>query len=88
VWCLSYVAWPLWHLGYPNQALARSHEASTLAQELSHPLSLAAALDYAAFVHQYRRERHATQERAEAGIALSREKGFPQFVALGMIMRG
>jgi predicted ATPase len=71
-----------------NQALARSHEAITLAQELSHPLSLAAALDYAAFVHQYRRERHATQERAETGIALSREKGFPQFVALGMSMRG
>src|SRR5262249_48651136 len=38
--------------------------------------------------HHYRREGHATQERAEAGMAFSREKGFPQFVALGMIMRG
>ena len=31
-------------LGYPDQALKRSHEALTLAQELSHPFSLAIAL--------------------------------------------
>src|SRR5262249_46353326 len=88
VWCLSYVAWPLWQLGYPDQALTRSNEAITLAQELSHPISLAAALDYAAFMHCYRREGHATQERAEAAMALASEKGFPVFVALGMFMRG
>jgi class 3 adenylate cyclase/predicted ATPase len=88
VWCLSYVAWPLWQLGYPDQALTRSNEAITLAQELSHPYSLAAALDYAAFVHCYRREGHAAQERAEAGMALANEKGFPLYVALGMFMRG
>jgi predicted ATPase len=88
VWCLAYVAWPLWQLGYPDQARTRSHEAIALAQELPHPLSLAAAFDYAAFTHCYRREGHATQERAEAGMALASEKGFPQYVALGMIMRG
>jgi hypothetical protein len=31
----------LWRLGYPEQALQRSHEALTLACELSHPFSLA-----------------------------------------------
>ena len=41
---LSYAAWVLWYLGYPDQALKRSHEALTLAQELSHPFSLALAL--------------------------------------------
>ena len=35
----SYAAWALWYLGYPDQALKRSHEALTLAQELSHPFS-------------------------------------------------
>jgi predicted ATPase len=88
VWCLSYGAWPLWQLGYPDQALRRSNEAITLAQELSHPLSLAAALDYAAMLHYSRWERHATQERAEAGMALASEKGFPQFLTVGMMMRG
>jgi TOMM system kinase/cyclase fusion protein len=88
VWCLSYGAWTLWQCGYPDQALKRSNEAITLAQELSHPHSLASALDYAAFVHCYRREGQATQEQAEAGMALASEKGFPQFVTLGMILRG
>jgi len=33
VMCLSRGAWVLWLLGYPHQALARSHEAMTLAQQ-------------------------------------------------------
>ena len=44
VMCLSYAAWALWFLGYPDQALKRSQEALTLARELSHPFSLAVAL--------------------------------------------
>jgi len=88
VWCLSYVAWPLWLLGYPDQALTRNNAAITLAQELSHPHSLAAALIYAAFMHCYRREGQATQERAEAGMAFSTEHGFAQYLARGLIMRG
>jgi predicted ATPase len=88
VWCLSYGAWPLWLLGYPDQALTRNNAAITLAQELSHPHSMAAALCYASFVHFYRREGQATQERAEAGMAFSTEHGFAQYLALGMIMRG
>ncbi len=62
----SYAAWALWYLGYPDQALQRSHEALTLAQELSHPFSLAFALAFAAMLHQFRREGQAAQERAEA----------------------
>ena len=68
-WFASPCGLALWVLGYPDQALKRSHEALTLAQELSHPFSLAYALD-AALVHQFRREGQATQERAEAAIAL------------------
>lgn len=45
VYCLSFAAVAWWYLGYPDQALRRSHEALTLAQELSQPLSLAFALD-------------------------------------------
>ena len=43
---ISYVAWPLWLLGYPEQALKQTHEALTLARKLAHPHSLAAALVY------------------------------------------
>ncbi|MBI3796033.1 MAG: AAA family ATPase, partial [Deltaproteobacteria bacterium] len=86
--CLSYAAWALWYLGYPDQALKRSAEALTLAQELSHPISLAWALDFAAMLHQYRREGQAAQERAEAAITVSIEQGFAQWLALGTILRG
>jgi hypothetical protein len=36
-----------WFLGYPDQAVKKSHEALTIAQALSHPYSLAFALDLA-----------------------------------------
>ena len=75
-------------LGYPDQALEKSHEALTLAQELSHPFSLAFALYFAAGLHQLRREGQAAQERAEAAIALSTEQGFPVLVGAGTILRG
>jgi predicted ATPase len=88
VWCLAHAAQALWMLGYPDQSLRRSHAALTLAQELSHPPSLAAVLFYVAFIHCYRREAHATQERAEAAMALASEQGFPQWLTGGTILRG
>jgi class 3 adenylate cyclase/tetratricopeptide (TPR) repeat protein len=78
----------LWILGYPSQALQRSHEAITLAQELSHAYSLALALSFAARLHQSRREGHAAQERAEATMALCTEQGFAQSLAVGTSLRG
>jgi predicted ATPase len=78
----------LWSLGYPDQALQRSHEALTLAQELSNPFKLAYALNGAAGVHLRRGEWQAAQERAEALITLCAEQGFPQFLAYGTFNRG
>jgi predicted ATPase len=86
--CRSHAARVLWHLGYPDQALKRSHEALSLAQELSHPFSLAYALSFAAWSHQSRREGQAAQERAEAAITLSTEQGFPSWLAMGTISWG
>src|SRR5712691_12687178 len=86
--CRGYMAWTLWMLGYPAQALQRMHEALTLAQELSSPFNLAFALCLAAKLHQFRREGQATQERAEAAMALGTEQGFPFFLAYGAILRG
>ncbi|HEV8712154.1 MAG TPA: hypothetical protein VGX03_04915, partial [Candidatus Binatia bacterium] len=84
---LSYAALALWMLGYPDQALKRSQEAFTLAQELSHPFSLAWALHFAAWLYQCRREVQATQEQAEALIALCTEQGFPFWLAPGIRFR-
>jgi TOMM system kinase/cyclase fusion protein len=88
VWGLSHAAQALWLLGYPDQALRRNQAALTLAQELSHPPSLAAVLFYIALIHSYRGEAHATQERAEAAMALASAQGLPQWLTGGTILHG
>jgi len=86
--CLSCLAWTLWCLGYPDQALKRSQEALTLAADLSHSFSLAYALGLSAWFHSARREGQLARERAEAVITLSTEQGFPYWLAYGTIVRG
>jgi class 3 adenylate cyclase/predicted ATPase len=88
VYCLTFVAYALWLLGYPEQALKKREEALTLAQNLSHPYSLAFALSHCALLHQYRREVQAAQEQAEAAIVVCTEHGFPYWLAMGTILRG
>jgi adenylate cyclase len=86
--CLSYAALSLWLLGYPDQALQRSREALSLAQEISESFSLAVALVFAGGLHQFRREGHAGHERAEAVIALSAEQGFAMWLGWGTFLQG
>jgi predicted ATPase len=86
--CRALAAWPIWMLGYPDQALRTVHEAVTLAQELAHPFSLAFALAVTTRVHQFRREVQAVQEHAEALITLCSERGFAFWLAHGKIFQG
>lgn len=88
VFCLTYAALTLWLLGYPDQALERSHQALALAQELSHPYSLAFTLSYGATFHQLRRERQSVQEQAGASMTFSTAHGFPFYSVYGTILRG
>ena len=75
-------------LGYPDQALQKCHEALSLAQELSHPPALTLATALTAQCHQFRGEKQATQERAEAIIALCHEREILVGVEWGMMLRG
>ena len=86
--CRFYAAQTLWLLWYPAQALARLHEALTLAHALSHPLSLAWVRCRAAIFFQFCRDVPAVLEQAEAAVALSTAQGFPQWATLGTIFRG
>jgi len=47
VLCRSSDAWALWCLGYPDQGLARSVEAVTLARQIAYPISPTTLLDLA-----------------------------------------
>jgi predicted ATPase len=86
--CQGFAARMLWHLGYPDQGLAQSQEAVTLAQQSADSYSLSSALHGAAVFHHCRRDVRATQERAEATIHLATEQGFPHWMAMSFIMHG
>jgi predicted ATPase len=88
VTCLCYDALALWYLGYTDQALRKIQEALSLAQERSHPFSLAYALYHTASHHRFRRQEQAAQEWAEKAITLSTEHGFHFWLVLGTIVRG
>jgi len=85
---LSYATLVLWLLGYPDQARKRSLEAFALAQELSHPYSLAFALVHVLYIHRFSYDVKATQERAKELFALSTEHGFPITLAVGAAYLG
>ena len=78
----------LWCLGYPDQARARAQEALDLAQKLEHPFTLAHALVSLAQLHQFHRDAESTQTFADSAIALSREIGFPLWLAWATILHG
>ena len=86
--CRAYTAQTFWLLGYPEQALAHLHDTLALAHALAHPFSLAWARCMAAIASQFRRDVLAVHEHAEAAVALATAQGFPQWAALGTILRG
>ena len=88
VFSRAWMSHTLWHLGYPEQALTRSHEALVLAEEHAHPFSQAIALVYAVMLHQFCREQHTVHEYAEAALTLCTEQGFAYYLAWGTIIQG
>ncbi|ETX03498.1 MAG: hypothetical protein ETSY1_47050 (plasmid) [Candidatus Entotheonella factor] len=86
--CLSYAAWCLRLMGYPEQALVRTQEALVLARQLTHPYSLAWALLSAIFFHESQREIQAVRERAEEFLALVTEYGFTSFTGHAWFWQG
>jgi predicted ATPase len=86
--CRSQAAFCLWFLGYPDQAVKKNNEALGLARKLSHPYSLAATLDFSAWVNQLLQDSQIAQKHAEEAIALSTEHEFVFWLLTGMILRG
>ncbi len=88
VFALSYMAHALWCLGYPQQAVRKSHEAVASAQKLAHPFSLAVALAYAAMLSQFRREAQSTRELSQEIVELCEEHRFAYYSAWGRLVQG
>jgi TolB-like protein/class 3 adenylate cyclase/predicted ATPase len=75
-------------LGFPDQASAQSSAATARARRSAHPPSLAASLVYGARLHSFIGDDAALAERAGELVAVTTERVFPQWRALGTIYRG
>jgi predicted ATPase len=78
----------LWLCGYADQAVESSQQALALAQDLSHTPSQMHALNWAMWLHQFRREPRRVLERADAMIALAAEQGSALYLATGTVFCG
>ena len=65
-----------------------NEEAVALAERLNHPYSLAAALDFSAWVDQLRGDSEAARMHAEKAIAISTKHDFVFWLLTGMILHG
>jgi class 3 adenylate cyclase/tetratricopeptide (TPR) repeat protein len=81
-----WMAWALWIVGYPDRALATSHEALALGKEASHPFSLGYAFLWTAILHVMRREPEPARDLAEQAIAIAEEQGFAFVLAGGRLI--
>ena len=85
---LSWLAWDLWLLGYPDQAEQKMRAALVLAHELGHSLTRASALCWAVLLPMFRRDAQATHAQAKAAMEFSTAQGLPFRVAQCMINHG
>jgi predicted ATPase len=88
VYAHAMAGWVLWLLGYPAQALQRSHDALRLAREQAHPFTLALTLVTVAILQHLRWEGAAALEHVQASVVLSTEHGFPYLRAVGTVLQG
>jgi predicted ATPase len=85
---LSYLAWVLWLLGYPDQGAAYSRQCIELGRSLASFHDLAYALGFAAWTHQYRLEYARVDELVDELLALSIEHDFPYWLSAAKILKG
>ena len=88
VCCLEYVAWTLWLLGYPDQALKRADEAQPLAKRVANLYTQARSLYWDSLVRQFTGQWDVLREKIEVAISMAKEHGFALVLGVGPIMRG
>ena len=87
VLCHGYISHCDWHLGYPVRSLKIAEEGLALAREISHPFSIALALNYLAMLHQFRREADAALNAAVEARNICAEYRFDYYGAWSSLVR-
>lgn len=86
--CAIRLAYTLWFLGFPDQARARCASALRQARALSHPFSLAYALNFATWLHHDCGDDAQAAQYAEAAATLSAEQSLGFLLPMGRIFQG
>jgi ATP/maltotriose-dependent transcriptional regulator MalT len=73
---------------YQNSTLQMTRDTLQMAQEVSHPLTLAYAMTFSAIFHQFRRETAPAKALAESALRLATEQGFGSWMAFLKIVLG
>jgi len=84
----SYWALALWHLGFPEQALAQAHDSVKRAIELRHQFTLTHAYHHDAWLAYYCGLGREAREAAEASIRIAEEQGFAFWIGESTMVRG
>jgi predicted ATPase len=84
----SYRAWAEWMLGDEVAAQRDSLEALRAARALKHPFSLALALSFAAWLHQFRGDVALLRQSAQEALAISQEHGFQFWIGWNEALLG
>ena len=88
VMCGTWLAYSLWHLGYPDQALARVNALLERAKASALSGDLGAALIDAAWVRVLRRDTREAREFAETALQFNEERGHAFHVAMSAVLLG
>jgi DNA-binding SARP family transcriptional activator/predicted ATPase len=88
VFARAHLSYTLWLQGFADQAIEENRRNIAIAEELSHPFSLALALAYSAIQHQYRREPEAAEKLADDAAAICHKNGFRYYLSWTPIVRG
>ena len=75
---LSYLSWLLWITGDEAEAIDASQSALNFGRDLGHPVSMAFALSYAAFLRLYKSDFHSDETHAEDLVSLRESHGVPE----------
>jgi predicted ATPase len=87
VFCRAYISHCDWLLGYPVRSLKVAEEGLALARDISHPFSIALALNYLGMLHQFRRESCAALKAAVEAHDICAEYRFDYYGAWSSLVR-
>ena len=86
--CFTTSAFFLWLLGYPDKAVVRSDEGTSLANQLQHPYTLAYVEFHSGLLRLWLRQPELVREHAVRVLHIVQQHDFPIWRALGTCLRG